>query len=157
MREVRLLGTAKVESPDGDVPHFRSQRTIALLAYLVAERRTITRSHLAAFFWPDDRPRKAKGNLRRELHNLTQVLPDSWEIDRVKVRFTPSAETIIDLDEIRQHNKVEDWRTAADLLRGDFLEGITIDDNLEFETRLLGEQERWRQRCTIILTKLLDD
>ncbi len=75
MREIRLLGTVKVECTDGPVPHFRSQRTIALLGYLAAERRTITRGHLAALFWPDDASKNAKGNLRCELHNLAQILP----------------------------------------------------------------------------------
>jgi len=157
MREIWLLGTPQVESTNGNVPRFRSQRTIALLAYLVAERRTITRDRLAALFWLDDPPPKARGKLRRELHNLAQILPGCWEIDRVKVRFRPSAETTVDLDKIRQYIKTEDWRAAADLLRGEFLEGITIDDNLELETWLLGEQERWRQRSTVILNNLVDD
>lgn len=157
MREIRLLGTPKVESTDGNVPRFRSQRTIALLAYLIAERRTITRDRLATLFWLDDPPLKAKGKLRRELHNLTQILPGCWEIDRVKVGFRPSAETTVDLDKIRQHIKIEDWQAAADLLHGEFLEGITIDDNLELETWLLGEQERWRQRSAVILNNLLDN
>jgi len=156
MRGISLLGTPKVTSTDGDVPRFRSQRTIAMLAYLVAERRTITRERLATLFWPDDQPQKAKGKLRRELYNLAQMLPGCWQTDRVKVRFEPSAETSVDLDLIRQHEQAEDWLAAADLLRGDFLEGIVVDDNLEFETWLLGEQERWRQRAETILTRVID-
>lgn len=156
MREISLLGTPKVTSTDGAVPRFRSQRTVALLGYLAAERRTISRDRLAAFFWPDAQPQKAKGNLRRELHNLSQILPDSWDMDRVKVRFTPAADVSIDLDLILQHQQAEQWQAAADLLRGEFLEGITVDDNREFETWLLGEIERWRQRTEMILSRVID-
>ena len=97
MREIRLLGTPTIESSDGTVPRFRSQRTVALLGYLVAERRTITRERLAALFWPDDPLKKGKGKLRRELHNLTQILPGCWEIDRVRLRLVASAETAVDI------------------------------------------------------------
>ncbi|MGD2078600.1 MAG: BTAD domain-containing putative transcriptional regulator [Chloroflexota bacterium] len=156
MREVSLLGMPGVKSTDGPVPRFRSQRTVALLGYLAAERRTITRERLAAQFWPDDQPGKAKANLRRELYNLGQILPGCWQIDRVKVRFEPAADVSIDLDLVQQHEEAEEWLAAAELLRGDFLEGIAVDDNLEFETWLLGEQERWRQRAETILSRAID-
>ena len=38
-RKLQLFGPVRVESDDGDVPRFRSQRTMALLGYLVAEQR----------------------------------------------------------------------------------------------------------------------
>jgi predicted ATPase/DNA-binding SARP family transcriptional activator len=138
------------------VPRFRSQRTIALLGYLVAERRTITRDRLATFFWPDELPEKGKANLRRELHNLSQILPGCWEIDRVQVRFVASAETTVDLDTIKHYEETEAWESAAELLRGDFLEGVALDDDLEFESWLSGERERWRQRAEHILNHASD-
>ena len=154
MREIRLLGTPEITDTDGPVPRFRSQRTAVLLGYLAAERRTITRERLAAFFWPDEPLKKGKANLRRELHNLGQVLPGCWEIDRVQARFAPTPGTLIDIDELQRLERSESWQEAADLLRGDFLEGITLADNLELETWLLGEQERWRQRGMRILSAL---
>ena len=41
-------------------------------------------------------------------------------------------------------------------MRGDFLEGLYLDDNLAFETWLLGERERWRQRAETVLTRLVE-
>ncbi len=157
MREVRLLGTPEVTGTGDPVPRFRSQRTAVLLGYLAAERRTITRERLAAFFWPDEPMNKGKANLRRELHNLGRVLPGCWEIDRVSVRFTPTPETFIDIDDLLKLEKEEAWPEAANLLRGDFLEGISLDHNLEFETWLLGEQERWRQRAERILSRAVEE
>ena len=157
MREISLLGTVRVESSDADVPRFRSQRATALLGYLAIERRPLMRTHLAALLWPDETPESGKTKLRRELYNLAQILPGCWEVDRLKVHFVPASETTVDLDLIRQHEQEENWEAAADLLRGDFLEGLVLGDNLEFETWLLGERERWRQRAASILTRATDE
>ena len=50
---LKLLGAVQVNWEKGSPPRFRSQRTMALLGYLVAEKRPFTRDHLAALFWPD--------------------------------------------------------------------------------------------------------
>ena len=91
MRRLRLLGPACVESiprmqanpaecaedrrSTVAVPRFRSRRTVALLGYLVAERRPLAREFLAALFWPDEATPTGWGNLRRALHNPVEVLP----------------------------------------------------------------------------------
>ena len=157
MREINLLGTVRVESSGADVPRFRSQRAMALLGYLAVKRRPLTRNHLAAMFWPDDAPASGKTKLRRELYNLAQMLPDCWEADRLKVHFVPSVETTIDLDLIRRFEEEEHWIAAAKRLRGDFLEGVVLEDSLEFETWLLGERELWRQRAANILAHAAEE
>ena len=146
--QLKLLGSVQVIWEDGTPPRFRSQRTAALLGYLVAEKRPFSRDHLAAFFWPDEDPAKGKANLRRELHNLAQILPGCWQTDRLQVRFVATAVTSIDIDTILQHEKAQEWQAAATLLRGEFLEGVYLDDNLEFESWLIVEREHWR-RCAI--------
>ncbi len=157
MRKINLLGTVRVESSGEDLPRFRSQRTMALLGYVAIERRPLTRSHLAALFWPDDTLESGKEKLRRELYNLAQMLPDCWQTDRLKVHFVPSEETAVDLDTIRQFEQEGNWEAAADRLRGDFLEGLALEENFEFETWLLGERERWRQQTASILTRATDE
>jgi DNA-binding SARP family transcriptional activator len=156
MREICLLGTVQVDSSDQKMPRFRSRLTMALLGYLVVERRPLTRNYLAGLFWPDHEPASGKKNLRRELYNLTQMLPNCWQADRLQLQFVPSEETAVDLDTIRQFEKEEKWESAAELLRGDFLEGLALEDNYEFETWLLGERERWRQRSARILSHAVD-
>ena len=107
-RRLRLLGTARVDqiqkahnkAGENDlpaVPRFRSRRTVGLLGYLSAKRRPVAREHLAALFWPDEAQSKARANLSRELHNLAQILPDCWELDRRVVAFVLSADTTVDL------------------------------------------------------------
>ncbi|NOR81896.1 MAG: hypothetical protein GQ526_00195, partial [Ardenticatenales bacterium] len=171
MRRLRLLGPACVnripktqknikttgdERNAGAVPRFRSRRTIALLAYLVAERRPIGREYLALLLWPDEAPSTGRGNLRRELHNLAQILPDCWELDRQAVAFVPSANTIVDLYQLLQLEAQERGGEAAELLGGEFLEGLNLDHNPEFENWLLGERERWRGRAETVLRRVIE-
>jgi DNA-binding SARP family transcriptional activator/Flp pilus assembly protein TadD len=166
-RFLRLLGPTRVERiqkdqdkaikiKEGDIPRFRSRRTIGLLGYLASERRPIAREFLAALFWPDETPAKGRGNLRRELHNLAQILPDCWELDRQAVTFVPSSDTSVDIDTFLELLAGDRWVEAAETLGGDFLEGLSLDDNLEFENWLLGERERWRGHGEEVLIRVID-
>ena len=161
MRHLRLLGPTRVEHIDtnpeggkgdaGSIPRFRSQRAVALLGYLTAERRTIAREYLAVLLWPDEAPGKGRSKLRRELYNLTKILPGCWETDAQTVRFHPAAHTSVDIYVLQRMETERRWQEAADLLGGEFLEGLYLSDNLEFETWLLAERERWRERSRVIL------
>jgi adenylate cyclase len=142
--------------PSGEVPRFRSRRTVALLGYLAAERRRVARDLLTALFWPDWAPSRGRANLRRDLHNLAQILPNCWELDRQSVAFSPSPDTTVDLYQLLQLEAREQWVEAARLLGGEFLEGLYLEDNPEFENWLLGERERWRARAETILTHVID-
>lgn len=48
------------------------------------------------------------------------------------------------------------WLEAAELLGGEFLEGLYLENNLRFETWLLAERERWRERAEAVLTHTCD-
>ena len=166
-RRLRLLGPARVdqiqkarsesqEKVSGAVPRFRSRRTMALLGYLVAERRPVAREFLSALFWPDEALSKGRANLSRELHNLIRILPDCWDLDRQTVAFVPSNGTFVDLYTLLALEGQEKWGEAVELLGGEFLEGLYLDDNLEFENWLLGERERWRGRAESILKHVIE-
>ncbi len=170
MRSLQLLGPACVEHipkakkkssavderPAVAIPRFRSRRTVALLGYLAVERRQIGREHLALLFWPDAAPSKGLGNLRRELHNLNQILPDCWELDRQAVSFVPSANMKVDIYELFQLIARERWGGAAELLGAEFLEGLFLNNNSNFENWLLGERERWRGRSELVFRRVIE-
>ena len=171
MRRLRLLGPVRVDQIHNDqsraaeietegriagvLPRFRSRRTMGLLGYLVAERRPIARDLLTALFWPDWSPSRGRANLRRDLHNLTQILPDCWESDRQAVAFAPSANTFVDLDQLLQLEEQQRWGEAAELVGGEFLEGLYLDKNPDFENWLLGERERWQGHAGAILGRVI--
>ena len=164
MQRLRLLGPVRVDQAgkgqneettkggSGRHPRFRSWRTVALLGYLAIERRPMAREHLASLFWPDEAPGKGRSNLRRELYNLTKVLPDCWQADSQTAEFFPSAETTVDIYMLLQLEAEGRWQDAAELLGGEFLEGLNMGDILRFETWLLAERERWRARSQAVLT-----
>ncbi len=167
MRRLSLLGPARVdqvrnthsqtqENGGGAVPRFRSRRTVALLGYLTTEQRPVARDFLAGLFWPDETPSKGRANLSREMHNLAQILPDCWEMDRQSVAFIPSADTIVDLYQLQGLEAEERWGEAVQLLGGEFLEGVYLDDNPEFENWLLGERERWRGRAESVIERVIE-
>ena len=167
IRRLWLLGPARVDqiqnahddtrqSVVAALPRFRSRRTVGLLGYLAAERRPIGREHLAALFWPDESPSKGRANLSRELHNLALILPDCWQIDRQAVAFTPAANTVVDLYQLLRLEARKSWEEAAELLGGEFLEGLNLDDTSEFESWLLTERELWRRRAEVTLRRVVE-
>ncbi len=154
MRHLRLLGPVRVDraGPDsgseksdtGSIPRFRSQRAVALLGYLTSERRTIARAYLAALLWPDEAPGKGRSKLRRELYNLVKILPGCWETDAQTVRFLPAENTSVDIYVLQRMEIERRWQEAADLLGGEFLEGLYLSDNSRFESWLLAERHTSR-------------
>lgn len=166
-RYLRLLGPTRIEhrqtaqdsameSEPGAAPRFRSRRTVALLGYLAAEQRPIARDFLAALFWPDEASSKGRGNLRRELYNLAKILPGCWALDNQAVAFVPSVDTTVDLYRVLELQAEERWDESVELLGGEFLEGLNLDGNLEFENWLLAERERWRGCTEAILTHVIE-
>jgi len=135
---------------------FRSSRAIALLGYLAAEQRPISRGFLARLIWPDHSRSKGRTSLRRELYSLTKLLPDCWQLDRQAVAFFPSEEIDLDIYILLEMEAQENWLQAADLISGEFLEGLQLDNNLEFENWLSGERNRWAWRVERIFTAVIE-
>jgi len=167
MRSLWLLGSASVEINHSilkdaqennslKIPRFRSKRTVALLGYLVVQKRSVARDLLAALFWPDETSAKGRANLSRELHNLAQILPECWELSHQSVTFMPAEHISVDLYQLEKHASERHWQKAVEFLNGDFLEGLYLEDNVEFENWLFSERERWRATSELIFRRLID-
>jgi DNA-binding SARP family transcriptional activator/Tfp pilus assembly protein PilF len=130
---------------------------VAVLGYLAAERRLVARDHLAVLFWPDEVPSKARANLRRELYNLSKILPNCWHLERSAVAFVPSKTTLVDIYQLDELEDERSWEETANLLGGEFLEGIHLDQNQEFENWLHAERERWLSCSEDILIHAIKD
>lgn len=156
---LKLLGSLRVERDDeATLPHFRSLKSMALLGYLAAESRPIMRNHLASLFWDNESPTGARRELRRVLYNLSTLLPGCFQADRRTIHFVPTPECWLDIahfEILQRQGDPSSLRAAADLYQGELMEGFYLDDCPEFETWLLAKRERWRQKVSQVLQKLV--
>jgi DNA-binding SARP family transcriptional activator len=74
MLRVRVLGDLALEEDGQALAPPASRRARALLGWLAVERRTHTRSQLAARFWPDVLEASARTSLRSALSALRRSL-----------------------------------------------------------------------------------
>jgi DNA-binding SARP family transcriptional activator len=152
MLRVSLLGEQSI-TDDGTGVRARSSRTVALIGFLAAHAGSPqARQRIAGLFWPDSADGQALTNLRRELHQLRQVLDDepslvvtsrdlcwcdtktchvdvrTFDIERGAARRAAAAD---DDDGVLRHAA-----RALAQYRGDFLPGLYEDWVLEARSQL---------------------
>lgn len=155
---VSLLGPVHVEVGRRPVGGFRSHKTLALLAYLIVERRAVARNYLAELLWPDAPTADGRGHVRRALHDLSQKIPNALLIDYHTVQFNPAFLGHSDLTRFEGlcwRTDVDALQECAALCRGEFVEGVILDDCPVFETWLTAERETWRRKAADVLERLL--
>jgi DNA-binding SARP family transcriptional activator len=156
--DIRLFGAMEIRHHGALLTDFRSQKGLALLAYLICIDRPVTREHLAGLAWPEVEQSQALGLLRRTLHDLNSKLPGCLVMDRRTVCFQPETPVTIDLRTFAELAAQDDpvaWAQAADLCRAPFLEGVYVDEAPDLESSLLREQEQWQQRMAALLARLI--
>ena len=158
MFNIRLFGAIEIESNGEAVTDFRSQKSLALLAYLISENRAVTRDYLAGLAWPESSQKQALGLLRRSLHSLSSQLPGCLEIDRRTVRWRADAPANVDIyqfERLTSSREEDDLAEGVNLYRAPYLEGVYLDGCPEFERWLVSEQQRWHQRVVQMLMSLI--
>lgn len=174
---IRLLGPPQADKDGAPLPAFRTQKTLALLGYLVRQQQPISRSYLADLLWGDHSETRGRRNLSNELSHLSTHLPGLFEADRQTIYFQPTEMYWVDTvafeklvrpssilpkggealkSSLRGELEGGKRAEAAALYRGDFLAGWTLDDCPEFEAWLQGEQEYWRQQVGEVLAGLIE-
>lgn len=157
---IRLMGPLFIEVDGRPVGGFRSHKTLALLAYLIIERRPVARNYLAELLWPEATTSEGRGHLRRALHDLSQKLPGALWVDYYTAQFDPALFTHTDLaqfDALRQQGDPASLQAAAALCRGQLLEGVALDDCPIYEAWLAVERETWLRKAAGILEALQRD
>ena len=146
---LHLLGVPKVIKLGDVSTRFRSKRVLALLAYLIGNRRNIARSELVELIWPDKSEQQGRANLRWALTIVTQLLsPEMVERTRSAVRFVQPPTWDVDLLTFEQAFADRDLETlgsALSQINGEYLTGFYFDESAEFETWLVAEREKWRR------------
>jgi predicted ATPase/DNA-binding SARP family transcriptional activator len=111
-----------------------------------------SRATLGAMLWPDDLDSEARTNLRRHLHRMTRALPaiegvDWIAGDNLTVGWNDASPSAIDIRSFEELIAAGKPREAAELYRGDFLDGF-------YEDHVLAERERLRVMQTELLIAL---
>lgn len=167
MLDIRLLGSPQVRRGGEDV-EVDTRKAIALLAYLAIEK-TADRDSLAALFWADSPPDRARATLRRTLSALRGgVGHDVIEADRNQVELVGSFHLDVDeflnaIAETGDHDHddtdvcsacITPLRRAADLYRGDFLGTFSVRDAPDFEDWARSVTESLRLRAGEVFQRL---
>ena len=170
-----LLGAFQLTQGSIVLTRFRSNKARALLALLASEGRKLEREKLASLFWPDAENATAKQNLRQTLSRLRKLTGSAKEplllADRRTVWVNEAAlnldiETVYKtVQNVKEHAHtalsdcaecLQRLDAAAQLLKGDFLEGFSLPELSTFEEWLLIERERFRQQALDLLAQLTD-
>jgi predicted ATPase/DNA-binding SARP family transcriptional activator len=161
--EIHLLGGFRLAYEGKLVEAFSSLRLQSLLGYLVLHRHMPQPRHQLAFlFWPDSSEAQARTNLRRELHQLRQALPEAerfLRIDAATLQWRSEAPFALDVgefeDAVRQAEEAKDQdvvrqalEEAVSLYHGDLLPGL-------YDEWVLAERERLRQAYLGALERLV--
>lgn len=141
------LGRLTLLSPAGceDPSLGTRRRKLAVLTYLALRGRPVTRDHLAALFWGGKDDARAKNSLSDAISHLRRVLGrNALETKGDEVALGEDAAIDIDAFELRAAVDAQCWPRAVDLYGGPFLDGVHIDDAVEFEQWRSSEELRLR-------------
>jgi DNA-binding SARP family transcriptional activator len=175
---LRLLGRPEA-SRKGRPLEFRSRREQALLFYLATEGGLHPREKLAALFWPESGEARSRAALRNALYGLRRALREGAEEgasflrsgrDSAAVGLDLTSGVELDLHLLKaasdatrlpvgapgseSRSVLEDLRTAAATYRGEFLEGLSLDDAPDFEYWVTLERERWLRHAEAVFDRL---
>ncbi|ARQ09341.1 transcriptional activator domain-containing protein [Rhizobium etli] len=136
---IRLLGGLEATSGEGGQVRFATRKTLLLFAALaLAGRRGCRREVLSETFWPGRSNEQARSSLRQALVDIRRLFPASSDAnvyidgdqETVALIFAPGEADISLFERKLVTGSSADLAFAADLYRGELLEGQSIPDEL---------------------------
>ncbi len=166
-----FLGQPKIER-DGVLIKVPLQKALALLATLAVTSERQSRDFLSTFLWPEYDPHASFNNLRVSLHILRKAIGEEWLlIDREGIGLFQKENLWVDVHQfndlisnLKSHNHsktiictecISKLSEAIQLYRGNFLEGFTLTDSIEFDDWQRFQQNALSQRALDALNKLV--
>jgi DNA-binding SARP family transcriptional activator/RecA/RadA recombinase len=160
---VWLLGPPQIRMDRDSVSSLRSDKALALLAYLIVESdRAHRREKLAGMLWPDYAESSARANLRRALADLRlsmgdrHATPPYFHTTRETIQFNADSDYWLDVaafaDLVCDPTSLEQ---AVALYQGTFLEGFSVSDAPFFEEWALLKKEQLERQFSELLHRLV--
>ena len=143
MWSVLLLGAPQIlrDNAAAQIPRRKNR---ALLYYLAAHSKPLTRDQILALFFIDHERSAAQQILRTMLYDLRKQLGDALIVDDDTLALADN----VFIDARMFDANPQPLTPALQLYRGDFLEGFTLDDVPEFDDWVARERERYRALAT---------
>ncbi len=142
---------------DGAPISLTRAKSIALLLYLAATRRSQPRERVLDLLWPESLPQAARKNMRNMLWEIGDVLGDGVLIqDGLTLSLAPAVNIDIHAFEdgllLLQSSGAAALEAATAHYRGTLADGLTVHEAPEFELWLATE----RERLATLYLRLLD-
>jgi predicted ATPase/DNA-binding SARP family transcriptional activator len=167
---IYLLGAPQIEINHQPV-EVDTRKAIALLAYLVTNPQTHQREALSTLLWPDADASHGRAALRRTLSTLIKALDGPFlETGRDQIGLQAEAPVWVDISEFHRlaagcdvhHGAPQEaclacqqaLARAAELYRGDFMEGFSLRDSALFDDWQFFQADNLRRELAAVLQKL---
>jgi len=157
-----LMGGFSARDAQGRPIEFTSRKAQALLAVLsLSLGQPQSREKLTALLWSDRGEQQARASLRQALAELRRCLPANDPPlvtagrESLCVDPEPVAVDAVEMERLIDDGSPEMLARAADLYRGELLDGLTVRDPA-FEEWLRTERARLRDRAAQALQRLLE-
>lgn len=174
---IHLLGTFYAGYDGKMIAGFRTERERALLAYLAVEHdRPHRRETLMALLWPELSDKRARNNLRVNLHRLRKTVEletghkDWLLVGRNSVQLNSALPIRVDVARFEAHHvaaqrisveqspalseRLGHLTEACKLYRGEFLQGFSLDDSSVFGHWATQTREQHHRRILQALYEL---
>ena len=159
---LRVLGSVSIERGGARLELPPSKKTRALLGYLLVEQRAQTREQLCTLFW--DLPDDPRGALRWSLSRLRPLLdePGRQRVqagrELVQLDFGGARVDLHAAEALRKRGlasaSAAELQEAADLFRGELLEGLELSEAFRFQAWCTARREEARALHAEILRAL---
>src|SRR5579872_2299070 len=133
--QLKLLGGFEAITETGRAIGISGKKNQALLAYLTVHAgKKLPRDKLTSLLWSDRGEQQARSSLRQALLTLRRDLasiepvPLIFEADAVAIDASATSNDVAAFERLAASSAVEDMRRAAELYRGDFLDGVAVRD-----------------------------
>ncbi len=165
VKRITLFDGFTVTLGDKPLPKLVSRKADVLLAYLAHEQRPFTREQAATLLWQDSSQKQALSNLRTLLSSLRKHAGDFVTITRQTVAIKPDVwvDTAVFQQQLTlaQNNwpdtdAIAQAEDALTLYRGEFLDGILIDNSFELESWMQTSRDHLRHLANNARQKLID-
>jgi predicted ATPase/DNA-binding SARP family transcriptional activator len=144
---VVMLGHLEFEVA-GKVLPCASRKALWMAAYLMLERKAVTRASVASLVWGADSPRHALGSLRVALTKLPPEVLECLEVTRETIGVAPGVTVTLDIDSFTARcaeADIDAQLAGLALYGGELMHGAEKETAPEFADWLFPQRERLRQ------------